>query len=674
MKGVFMKVLDIYSDKTTIQTFDDKKLNRVTPKIFMYSEAICKAENVKGAGIYWTINPQGAKNKRAIDLTTALSCIGMDCDVTKETDKKRGLVRLVEEEVQSLKTDMYNKLISLPIKPSGIIETRNGLQPYWVFTSPIILKPEERQKANFRYQDFIRGICKMSGLKSEGDNIQRVLRMPGYMQKKTDTDFLIKDIYEEGVKCKFDDFKNAYPPIVKETPVSKQQINTYSRLEDIPVQEALIKISGQDFVNDETYSFEQNSNGTIQIIVDGKRTGQWIDPVQNTIGGSGVGKGNPTIIQWVAWYFKERGDSNELAHAKTYQTLYPFLLPHVSESYWKKTNVSLANTKKIPELIIPPSSISHVAQMIVNPDYAKGIPTQYKEFDRITGGLKRQFTYGVVAASGQGKSLWAVNTLYNVAKQGYPVLYIDMENGEIMGERRLLQIHKNWTIRDMGLLTGQDTSIVEKALYDIEDNMKFYRIYDLGDLRGERKHVRVIRIIEKYVKENGVRVAVIDNINCFIPDGKLGDNEYKNEIYVAFDKLAVDHNISIIEIHHATDKLQKDMGYSKQDVENKKPKKFILPFLSKALGTSTFVEKIKVGMTLAMDEESGNIFFSVQKNRDGGNGFFFLEFDPETLRISNAKNNGFVHQEPKYEKTSDWSIDGEGFHQTGITTESQIEF
>src|SRR5258708_1637797 len=257
--------------------------------------------------------------------------------------------------------------------------------------------------------------------------------------------------------------------------------------------------------------------------------------------------------------------------------------------------------------------------------------------------------------------------------QGYPVLYIDLENGEIMGERRLLQIHKGWTIRDMESFVGQDASVVEKELREMESSMKFYRIYDLGDLDGERKHVRVMRIIEQKVKDNDVRVAVIDNINCFIPDGRLGDNEYKNEIYVAFDKLAVDLDISIIEIHHATDKLQKDMGYSKKDVESQKPKKFILPFLSKALGTSTFIEKIKVGMTLAMDEESGNLVFSIQKNRDGGNGFFFLAFDSETLRISNPKNNGFVHHEPKLQVEDSWSVKPDGMDEKKLNQEREFD-
>lgn len=344
-----MKVLDLYGTKTTIQTFDDAKLERPFQRIFMYDDARCKELNDLGAGVYWTVNLQEKENQRGIDNTCQFSCIGMDCDVTKETDGRRGITRLPEEEVQSLKPNLFNKLVALTVPPSGILETRNGLQPYWVFTNPQELKPEQRKTANVRYQDYIRGITKVTGIKSEGDNLQRVLRMPGYFHKKTDQPFLIKDIFEEGKPCDFEAFKKAYPPIAKTNSQSNGKIdpvaNNQLRLEDVPVQQALETLSGMGIVNKEKYSFRKNSNGSVQILVNEQPTSQWIDSIHNTIGGGGQGQGNPTIIQWLSWYFKKQGDNNKLAHAKAYQTLFPLLLPSVPESQWKKTKAQVAKEK-----------------------------------------------------------------------------------------------------------------------------------------------------------------------------------------------------------------------------------------------------------------------------------------------------------------------------------------
>lgn len=640
-----MKVLNIYNDKTTIQTFDDAKLERPLAHKLAYNEKRCKELNEQGAGIFWTVNPQEDPNNRGIKTTYELRCIGLDCDVTKETDEKRSIERLPEDKVQELKTDLYNKLIlDIPIPPSGIIETKNGLQPYWVFSDPRPIKPEDRDKANILYQDYIRGIAKITGITSEGDNIQRVLRMPGFYHKKSEPAFLIRDIFEEGVACTWEDFKTAYPLVTREgtqrvrKPYAPSDKPT--RLEDVPVQEALEKLSGMGIVNHEEYTFRPNSNGTIQIIINGKASGQWIDPEQNTIGGSGEGQGNPTIIQWLAWYYKAKGIPNTLATAKSYQSLFLLLLPDVPEEQWGIPKKEPPKATQVHgEVKIADIDPEHTAQMLTDPEFSKGIMTKYAILDEVIRGLKKQFVYGVVAASGQGKSVLAVNILYNIAKQGYAVGYLDLENGPIMGEKRLLQIHTGWDNAQIASLVKNDTDAIVLTLKEMEKEIQFYRLYDLEASQAKRQHLKAIEIITHLVKEKGVRVVCIDNVNCFIPDIK-NENEYKSELYVELSKLAIDLDISIVVIHHATDKLQKKKGYTKAEVDSNAEKEFNLPYLSSALGTSTFIEKINVGITFTYEPQTREIWCSIEKNRDGSTGKKFpLIFNESTLRIVNYMNN-----------------------------------
>jgi len=641
-----MKVFEIFGKTTTIQTFDDAKQDRPLQRVFLYDEERAKELNEQGAGVFWSVNLQEDGEKRGIENTCQFSCIGMDCDITKETDEKRHIERMSEEEVQSLKMELFNKLVSLPVPPSGMIETRNGLQPYWVFIKPIVLKPEVRKTANIRYQDFIRGFAKATGIASEGDNISRVLRMPGFYHKKSDKPFLIRDIFEEGIACDFEEFKKFYPPITKEGTVNGKKYATSDnpdRLEDVPVQQALEKLSGMGVVNREEYSFRPNSNGTIQILINDKPSSQWIDPEHNTIGGSGEGKGNPTIIQWMAWYYKNKGETNEMAHAKAYQVLFPLLLPHVPEEQWGNPKLKKRATGQ--GIIIPRLDPEYIAQMLTNPDYLRGVDTRFNVLDALLKGLRKQFVYGVVAASGQGKSIFAVNVLYNVARQGYPVAYFDLENGPILGEKRLLQIHTGWRTSQIDALEKHDSNFITEELKNMEKEITFHRLYDLEASSQERIHMRAVDIIRYLAREKGVRVVCIDNINCFIPDTR-NENEYKTELYVTFSKLAIELDISIITIHHATDKLQKKMGYTQKDFEEDNQPEFLIPFLSKALGTSTFIQKINVGMVFAQKRDLGQFWFKVEKNRDGEQGLFKLFFNSANLRLTNNVMDTLYPEKP----------------------------
>lgn len=640
-----MIVLEIYKEKTTIQTFDDKKLNRPFAHIAWYNEAQCKRWNEEGAGIFWTINPQEQEGRRGISLTYQFACFGLDCDVTKETDKSRGIIRLSEEEIQRLKKDLFDKLLGLPVKPTIIIETRNGLQPVWVWQEPFELKPALRSNANEKYKLLVKGFTKATGITSEGDQIQRVLRFPGFYHKKSNTDFLIKEIYN-GEPCSYEDFIKSYPSEKPRTKAESKPIENSSQssnsLEDIPVQQALERISGQGFVNGETYSFRQNSNGTLQILVNEKPTSQWIDTIHNTIGGSGAGKGNPTIIQWVKWYFEQKGDSKDIAYAKTYQILYPLLLPHVPLDLWNKNvpkrNNSESLDKSSPEISLPEIDPAKIANALINKDFMNGIKTGYKFFDIVTGGLKRQFSYLVAARSKNLKSMLSVNLLFRVARQNIPVVYFDLENGDFMGNKRLVQIYTGWTNQEMKALEDdpQGEEKVRSMVEKMKQELPFYPVYDLGDLGKEEPYQRVIRMIHRFVEERQVRVVCIDNLNVFTDASKNDQNQYKAQIITAFDAIANELNISVILVHHATDKDRVNEGLKLENFLDNKPMDIFIPHISKTLGTSAAISKTKVGMTMAYDSTTGMLYIWVQTNRDGPQDKrFSLYFNASNKRIYN---------------------------------------
>jgi len=306
------KIIDFTS--FTIQTFDDSKQNHALAQIFKFDPLRIEKFNRYGAGVYFCINPQVDPTKRLRDNTSALQRIALDLDVCKEQDE------LSKDDIDAKKIVLLDKLKKLEIPPNFIIESKNGWQPIWEFTNPTLLSStSKRLQANEFYNDLIRGFATKTDLQSEGDNICRVVRLPGtYHLKNPNDPFKIKITTLNLTKPTLEEFIKTYPPVPKATQAQTVTIqNTQSSNPEIeqilkyPVTQALEKLSGSEAVDYEQFSFSRNSNGTLQIVIDSKPSGQWIDVEHNTIGGSGRGQGNPSIIQFVQWYGINRRKEDE---------------------------------------------------------------------------------------------------------------------------------------------------------------------------------------------------------------------------------------------------------------------------------------------------------------------------------------------------------------------------
>lgn len=605
----------------TIQTFDDAKQGRPLERIFIYDKEQCARLNEQGAGIFWCINPQEYPDKRGIENTGCFNCLGLDCDVAKDKDN------LTNESLTELKTELFNKLIALPVPPTGIIETKNGIQPYWMWTEPKELKSENRTRNNEEYKQLVKGFTKITGIKSEGDSICRVLRMPSYYHQKSDK-FLIQKIHS-GNKVDFKEFIKAYPPITEPTTLPQTNVIRDSALESIPVREVLERLSGLDIVDNECYTFKRNSNGTTQIIINSKPSKHYIT-TDNRIGGNSSGEiGTPTVINWLAWYFEQRGNNRTAAHAKAYEFLYT-LYPHTRPVQQQPPQPLQSGTTNVK---LPESDINKMAELLTSSTGNKGIQTGYTAFDSITGGLKPQFTYLFAARSKNCKSLLSLNMLVNIAKRKIPAVYFDLENGEIMGTKRLIQIYTGWESSRLESLDENDKPIVTQTLKAITQDLPLYTVYSLGDYQGD-KYKQVLGMIRAYVERYKVRVAVIDNMNCFTTTTN-DNNSYFSSIYSAIDSLANELNISIIVIHHITDKGLFE-NLTVDDFEANKQQPITVPHISKVLGTSAAISKMKVGATMALNPATNEIYFWLQTNRDGEQDKRFkLEFDAKTLRIQN---------------------------------------
>lgn len=175
----------------TVQTFDDAEAKNTSLSHIIFlapdnAEELARLKKLQavGAGIFFSFNKQAPLSQRGIKHTTECKAIGLDLDAGKQ--KAGGATK---EQKESL----LEAIFKLPLSPTIIIETRNGYQPLWVFSSPKLLNISERDSVNENYKKLVESFTSTTGLPSEGDSISRVLRLPGsYHLKDRNHPFLIK--------------------------------------------------------------------------------------------------------------------------------------------------------------------------------------------------------------------------------------------------------------------------------------------------------------------------------------------------------------------------------------------------------------------------------------------------------------------------------------------------
>ena len=130
-----------------------------------------------------------AKNKRGqAEDVIAIPGVWLDLDVKGPGHSEQNLPATFEDALDFIKT--------LPLKPTCIVFTGGGLQPYWLFPEPMRLSTEadwnRAKNLSERWQRFIMAMGKDRGWKLDNtSDLPRVLRLPGSYNRKTATPILV---------------------------------------------------------------------------------------------------------------------------------------------------------------------------------------------------------------------------------------------------------------------------------------------------------------------------------------------------------------------------------------------------------------------------------------------------------------------------------------------------
>ncbi len=272
-----------------IQSMDDviengkKRCNASLAQIFSYDKLRIADLQDDGAAICFCINPT-TEGKRTISNLKEISALGLDLDVCKENE-------LTIEKAQEKKEKMHQALKNFENPPNFIIETKNGLQPIWIFDP--FREYSTTDEANKLYLSVVKGLCDKISHKSEGDSVIRTLRLPGTLhQKNLKQPFEINIIYEN-VSNPWYDFKQFIEkyskPVSLDKPLAADKVLKTPKQEydsdilvnkslkqqilELPLADVIVKSAA---VKNITVTFRENSDGSRQIIEDGGHTSGFI--------------------------------------------------------------------------------------------------------------------------------------------------------------------------------------------------------------------------------------------------------------------------------------------------------------------------------------------------------------------------------------------------------------
>lgn len=263
-----------------------------------------------------------------------------------------------------------------------------------------------------------------------------------------------------------------------------------------------------------------------------------------------------------------------------------------------------------------------------------GLPTGFRHLDSIIGGLIPGQTYLLFADTNVGKSVFCVNILVNLAKNGIKCTYFDLENNVDMSvERIACSFHDGkMNIREWQKLLREGRHDEMKELIlpvgaILDKNLELWDVGRLLDKYGGISWLDVRGCIEEAAK-NGSKAVFVDHLHFF--DGAETDHAILANISKEASQLASGYNISLFFVAHT----KKGLTYQK-DGEVHATRPTVDSVLGSGLITKHFknVIALRRGVSSSSLRERIITTVYVDKTKYGPAGHFPLEYDEDTIRF-----------------------------------------
>lgn len=226
--------------------------------------------------------------------------------LTKNLEK----IRFCFFEIDSIsKKEQRERIAASPLLPSIIIESYSSYHVYFRLRNNLDMD---------RFKLIQKGIIKHFGSDPKVRDVTRLMRAPNFYHcKNPNGRFLVKKILDEKISYTGEELSKAFPyeekpyvpqrkPVRELTESDKSflsDISPRAKVENLNARKALEALSGTPYVNCEIYNFRRNSNGNLNIIVNGEQTACFIDK-EGMIGATH----GPTVWQWLRYFGHSESD------------------------------------------------------------------------------------------------------------------------------------------------------------------------------------------------------------------------------------------------------------------------------------------------------------------------------------------------------------------------------
>lgn len=505
----------------TIQVFcDDKSKNDIRADKFSQKQKSrdeIKKLNDKWAWIFFSINTmkEWQRDKESVEKINAWAC-----------------------EIDGMDKELQRSLIDVaPLKPSLIIESKNSYHMYWFANDGI--------KEN--WNKICRGLRNFfNGDPAIASDISRVLRVPGFNHlKNRDEPFKCTICWWTKKYYTEEEMLQAYSDTMtisekreqaqkKEEQFKKElwDDDFWERIKAMDTKTMILKLSWNWMVSYETFDFKKNSNGTEQIIVNWKVTGNWLDK-------------NWKIWSTDRWWphWTNRVFRYGLAEWKdVYQWIakeFPMMIPERKPQKKIERVGKMQDVVDIPQYEYDSTSVA------------------YKLADPIFDELGCMFKWDVVTLFAQGNS-WKTTFALDICRRNeaewHKCFYLNLEFAlETTFESRWQS--KHW----LGKIEFTQISPEDKKA------MKAYVDNEMSKIHHDtKKWINIDELLEKLLelKQEWYELVVIDSFSMIEWNTSGGSWQSQNKCMVELEHFAKQTWMVLLLIHH-TNKQWKFSGSQK---------------------------------------------------------------------------------------------------------------
>lgn len=254
--------------------------------------------NTRGWGIFATVQKfRGARRKENLERIRAWA---IDLDGGDKPEQRK-------------------RIEKSPLRPSSIVETKNGYHVYWYAEGALAE----------HYRLILDRLVTFFGADKNARDLARVLRVPGFLHQKDPANpFPVRRVFRDAALVYLErDMLRTFPPSEVELAERKRHEvqrreydgkgDFWERVYNLDCLDGLERLSGHGACGGERFTFRRCANGNSNILVDGKGSSCWVDEAGRI--GSKT-NGGPTLYQWLRWYGNQPGEC-----ARVLKEIYPHL-------------------------------------------------------------------------------------------------------------------------------------------------------------------------------------------------------------------------------------------------------------------------------------------------------------------------------------------------------------